>query len=295
MMTRTEMTAVDTKLAAAHARADVAIATLRAFCAPRTRTTFRGPDVVTWAQIVPARDWPVIDEAVAERAAALDEIAALREVWRANGCWSRFYLVTNGHGHVHRETNCSTCYPTTTFGWLVDLAGADEAEMVATYGSDACTVCFPTAPALPGWGSSKSARDKAAAKGERAAKAAARKVEAEAKRQATKVREMKATLRDAIGNVEFRAASMASTYPHLTERENATVATLPAKIAALSGESVEAILADARSKARKLAVKDLQATFGHWMLNQPSFDGARRDAIYEAARTDLRALGVKGY
>lgn len=62
--------------------------------------------------------------------------------------WHRYFLVTNAAGHVHRERTCSTCFPTTTYAWLVDLSGCDERAMVAEYGTDACTVCFPAAPVL---------------------------------------------------------------------------------------------------------------------------------------------------
>jgi hypothetical protein len=62
--------------------------------------------------------------------------------------WHRYFLVTNGNGHVHRERSCSTCFPTTRYAWLVDLSGCDERAMVAEHGTDACTVCFPNAPVL---------------------------------------------------------------------------------------------------------------------------------------------------
>jgi hypothetical protein len=63
--------------------------------------------------------------------------------------WNRYFLVTNSNGHVHRGMNCSTCYPTTEYAWVVDLADCDEAKMVEEYGENACTVCFPNAPSLP--------------------------------------------------------------------------------------------------------------------------------------------------
>jgi hypothetical protein len=60
--------------------------------------------------------------------------------------WSRAWLVLNTGGHVHRDRDCSTCYPTTSYGWLPQLSGADEAYIVEQSGADACTVCFPSAP-----------------------------------------------------------------------------------------------------------------------------------------------------
>lgn len=62
--------------------------------------------------------------------------------------WKRYFLVTNGNGHVHRGRNCSTCFYTTKYAWLPELSGCDEMAMVAEYGELACTVCFPEAPSL---------------------------------------------------------------------------------------------------------------------------------------------------
>ena len=60
--------------------------------------------------------------------------------------WSRFFLVTNKGGHIHRSLICSTCRPTTRFGWLPELSGLSEADAVDEYGSILCSVCFPDAP-----------------------------------------------------------------------------------------------------------------------------------------------------
>lgn len=109
-----------------------------------------------------------IERAEARLAGALATKAAVKAVWPAlldaerpyaieferRGGWHRYYLVMNTNGHVHRETNCSTCFPTTRYGWLVNLSGCNEEEMVNEYGETACTVCFPDAPSLPGWAAS---------------------------------------------------------------------------------------------------------------------------------------------
>lgn len=58
--------------------------------------------------------------------------------------WNRFFLVHGGH--IHRSMDCSTCYPTTQFGWLPDLSGLTEADAVEAHGARLCSVCFPTAP-----------------------------------------------------------------------------------------------------------------------------------------------------
>lgn len=85
------------------------------------------------------------------------DLAALRDAARpyeaeyARRPWLRYFLVRNHGGHVHRGMDCSTCYPTTEYGWLVDLADCDENAMVEEYGTMACTICFPDAPTLPAW------------------------------------------------------------------------------------------------------------------------------------------------
>lgn len=175
-LTRTEMASVDSWLAAAYEAEFDATQTLLRYWNPRKERRWSNEQkglvtVTVWSQISESYDWPQIDRAVAKLARAERVIDACNRIFDDNGGWSRFFLVTNNNGHVHRERRCSTCFPTTRYAWLVELAGADEAEMVATYGSDACTVCFPSAPTLPGWGSSKSKRDKDEAK---AAKIAAR-------------------------------------------------------------------------------------------------------------------------
>lgn len=94
--------------------------------------------------------------------------------------WKRYYLVLNSNGHVHRERHCSSCFPSTSYGWLVELADCDEAAMVLEYGEKACSICFPDAPSLPGFKSigrvAQAARDAKAA--EKAAKQAAKDAKA---------------------------------------------------------------------------------------------------------------------
>lgn len=60
--------------------------------------------------------------------------------------WTRAFLVLNTGGHVHKDRDCSTCFPTTRYGWLPELSGSSEAEIVEAAGADACTVCYPSAP-----------------------------------------------------------------------------------------------------------------------------------------------------
>jgi len=61
--------------------------------------------------------------------------------------WTRAFLVVNNNGHVHSSLNCSTCFPTTRYQWLIQYSNDDEATIVDDAGQDACTVCYPSAPA----------------------------------------------------------------------------------------------------------------------------------------------------
>lgn len=64
--------------------------------------------------------------------------------------WQRYWIVTNGNGHVHTSMACQTCFATTRFAWLPDCSGMSEAELVEEFGERVCTVCCPTAPVTPG-------------------------------------------------------------------------------------------------------------------------------------------------
>jgi hypothetical protein len=78
------------------------------------------------------------------------QIRAQAEAFNAEferrGGWTRAFLAVTSKGHIHASMGCSTCYPTTQYFWFTDLSGHDEAEIVAKAGSDACTVCYPSAP-----------------------------------------------------------------------------------------------------------------------------------------------------
>jgi len=61
--------------------------------------------------------------------------------------WTRAFLVINSNGHVHSSMDCSTCFATTRYNWLVQYSNDDEKTIVEDAGQDACTVCYPSAPA----------------------------------------------------------------------------------------------------------------------------------------------------
>jgi len=70
----------------------------------------------------------------------------IRDLEAAYTGWSRFFLVTSSSGHIHSSMHCTTCRPTTTYGWLPELSGETEAEAVKAHGPSLCSVCFPGAP-----------------------------------------------------------------------------------------------------------------------------------------------------
>ncbi len=43
--------------------------------------------------------------------------------------------------------DCNTCFPTTRYQWLIQYSNDDEATIVDDAGKDACTICYPSAPA----------------------------------------------------------------------------------------------------------------------------------------------------
>lgn len=177
--------------------------------------------------------------------------------------WHRYFLVTGGDGHVHRDRSCHTCFPTTTYAWLVTLSGCDERAMVAEYGTDACTACFPDAPVLARQlgAVSKTQRERAAARTAREAKRAAAAAKAAEKAIASPdgtplkdqngwtVRTVSAArheLVSALGTAVLRPA-------HNPEYQAACAAAatrLAAALAAKTGTSVETVTADALARAR---------------------------------------------
>lgn len=86
---------------------------------------------------------------------ALDAIKrqyeALDDEFDRRGGWTRAFIVTNGNGHVHSSMHCGTCFPTTQFGWLPQVSGQTEDQIVDAAGEQACTVCYPSAPVRPSY------------------------------------------------------------------------------------------------------------------------------------------------
>jgi len=104
--------------------------------------------------------YETLRDKMAEIEVETDPLQAIYEQHR----WSRFFLVTSSQGHVHSSMSCSTCFPTTEYGWLPNLSGLTEADAVAQEGSILCSVCFPSAPTEWTTGISKAQAEKEAAK-----------------------------------------------------------------------------------------------------------------------------------
>jgi hypothetical protein len=75
-----------------------------------------------------------------------EDIAPLTQEFRRRGGWTRYYLVDNASGHVHKDKHCSSCFLTTKYAWLIEQSGLSAEELVELAGMQACTVCFPWAP-----------------------------------------------------------------------------------------------------------------------------------------------------
>lgn len=92
--------------------------------------------------------------------------------------WTRAFLVIASNGHVHSSMDCNTCFSTTRYNWLIQYSNDDEKTIVEDAGQDACTICYPSAPAdvlnRPSRIVTADKIAKAAAKAEREAKKAAK-------------------------------------------------------------------------------------------------------------------------
>ena len=74
------------------------------------------------------------------------EISKLNKIYNQDP-WTRAFLVLASNGHVHSSMDCNTCFPTTRYNWLVQYSNDDEKTIVEDAGQDACTICYPSAPA----------------------------------------------------------------------------------------------------------------------------------------------------
>lgn len=198
-------------------------------------------------------------ERVQEHAQAIEALRSEARPYEAEYAarrWNRYFLVTNGNGHVHRGMDCSTCYPTTQYAWLPELSGCDEAAMVDEFGEKACTICFPDAPALPAF--HRPGRRDAAAKAARDAEKAAR----DAAKAAKAITDIDGSpLRDSMGSIVRTkvaarnalawAVESATGYGRTTE-DNVHIARLTAALEA-AGVDTAPVIARATKKGKAWA------------------------------------------
>ncbi len=204
-----------------------------------------------------------------DKLAALEaEAMPLHDNWNERR-WARYFLVTNGTGHVHSHTSCSTCYFDTPFAWLPELADKTQDEMVEEFGEKACTVCFPTAPVNPRY-HAPGRRDRAtldAKAAEKAAKLAA-KLEKALLPDGSELRlsdpydrpktliAAQRMLSSKLTDVEMDKLMVAAghrAYNRAGETED--ILTLAEAISAKTGEPVDALLKTGEAKAVKSAAK----------------------------------------
>jgi hypothetical protein len=114
---------------------------------PQYRTVLDGIELVEQLDILKRN----IAEYEAELAVLKAESLPYENEYVRRGGWSRYFLVTNDNGHVHRSMTCSTCNRegvATRFSWMIEFSGKDEHELTDQIGPNACTVCFPWAETI---------------------------------------------------------------------------------------------------------------------------------------------------
>lgn len=224
--------------------------------------------------------------------------------------WSRFFLVTNGNGHVHSSMSCSTCYPTTTYAWLPELSGKSESEAVEEWGERMCTTCFPSAPVDPNYRCPARVDREARAERERKSR------ERQAKRDARAISNPDGSpLRiegysgvvktERTARIELVNALAVSTPGHMyhggVHHHNATldVPRLVEAIAAKTGESESEIIAAARKKAIAKVRKELrdgarQLDENRWRLDDEALAKAKSDHAADVAAFEGFLLRIGG-
>ena len=173
--------------------------------------------------------------------------------------WTRAWKVERGNGHIHTSMRCHTCYVTTEFGWLPQVSGMPEAEIVALSGSAACTVCYPTAPVdvlsrpcrlfTGDEVAAQAERDeRAAAKIARDAAKAAKAVTADGSELVVKINGRREYIKTLV--TAKRLLTDAFGY-YAKDLESEDYPTLIAAIAAKEGKDKETVIEEARKRAAK--------------------------------------------
>jgi hypothetical protein len=76
----------------------------------------------------------------------LDNDVYPREAQYNERRWTRYYLVDNTNGHVHKDQDCDSCFESTRYAWLIEQSGMRAEDLVVLAGEKACTFCFDWAP-----------------------------------------------------------------------------------------------------------------------------------------------------
>jgi hypothetical protein len=199
------------------------------------------------------------------------ERTKIKVEFNRRGGWTRAWAVPNGH--VHQSTACSTCFPTTRFGWLSQVSGMNEAEIVAQAGERACTRCYPSAPVNPKpcqlWtieeqAERASAQQVAAVKAEKAAAKAAKAITNPDGSPLRGKWGVIATERTA----EIEAVNEIHNFLAFDyEINQAYLDTLFAALAHKRGQTVEEVTAVIQAKATKKAAKTMGPSIESW--NRP--------------------------
>lgn len=293
--------AIDTEIA--KLEGEITTLTYRAMRYTEREIEAKKPNASEWAKR-PFNATEIADrEAIRAKIAALrEQVAPLHELYRKHG-WNRWFWVQNTGGHLHTSMHCSTCFPSTRFAWVTDRSGVSVEAIVVEYGTDVCTVCVPTAPVLPGWGTSKSQKEKAVARAEREAKRAARQAALDAKSlrepvkdshglKVTSLSEAKRRLVDYLMDTRFGAHNIQNKSA-LADRAEAAERLVQAISDKLNQDPAE-VLAEHLEKARAKYVKDLRYSIknsGRWFGYYN--DKAEAEAKLAEMQAELAALTGK--
>jgi hypothetical protein len=200
---------------------------------------------------------------LAERNALIAESVPL-EAEYAKHRWPRFFLVTNGNGHVHSSRQCVTTYPKTRWAWLPQLSGKSEQTAVHEHGEKMCTICFPSAPTMEGWGKvAKQTAEKRAAKAdikaEKELAAKAKLLDPENKRSGT-IRDAQWRLKADLEQLPFVKRDLLTAPPERKQWHLDKIAELEARTRSVAAALAKRLGVDADTLHAEAVKKALKVT-----------------------------------
>lgn len=243
---------IDTDWAAINAR----IAAARADAQRLTSLIKRYSDSDYYADRIPGLN-AELEQAEAAEWAAIAETVPHQTEWNRRGGWTRYFLVDNANGHVHPDTNCSTCFPTTQYAFLPEQSGLTAPELVELAGEKACTVCFPWAPVDTLRRSTKlEAPARKAAREAREAKAAAAAAKKAAKAIPATTITTQGSWTDKLETISAARSRLTDHYQYVevfgwSEFITAGLDDLVQVIATKEGKTTDEVIAEARKRAAK--------------------------------------------